>query len=259
MAITFIGASSTPTDGGSNTAISGTITYPAGIQNGDLVFMYLLYRGTGVQNSAGFNTHGVRKIANLGDGSQPTSYSPAWFIYNSTFNTGSSFLFQFSAAAGGGSTNTTMVLLVFRPTSTLYTFVPYIAKSSGLSQEIYLDMVFNGTTTTSMTAKSGVPVNSVVIATWNTADDNTWGTLTGTGWSKTGLANQYRNIGGSDSSITFAYYFTATGTFGQTTSVPAVSQTQLTLGADQTQANQFLFTEVLITDLQNRNKFFHLL
>ncbi|RYZ21966.1 MAG: hypothetical protein EOP49_46765, partial [Sphingobacteriales bacterium] len=47
--------------------------------------------------------------------------------------------------------------------------------------------------------------NTVTMAFWASANDNTWGTLTGTNWLKTGLSNQYRNLGGSDQAHTAAY------------------------------------------------------
>jgi hypothetical protein len=76
------------------------------------------------------------------------------------------------------------------------------------------------------------------LASWSSADDNTWGTLTGTNWVKTSLSNQYRNLAGNDSSSTFAYQL-------QTTAAPTnnVSQTQLTVGNDATAWRRITFYE----------------
>ena len=57
----------------------------------------------------------------------------------------------------------------------------------------------------------GISTNTdgaLVFAAWATADDNTWGSLTG-GWSTPGSA-QYRNTFGQDASQTHAYKVMAT-------------------------------------------------
>jgi hypothetical protein len=67
------------------------------------------------------------------------------------------------------------------------------------------------------------------MAFWSSPSAVTWGTLTGAGWSKTGLSNQYRNTTGSDQSHTGAYNLKATAG-----AVATVSQTQSSSQATKT-------------------------
>lgn len=85
---------------------------------------------------------------------------------------------------------------------------------------------------------------TVTMAGWHSIDDNTWGTLTGTGWVVSGTP-QYRNTSGSDQSASFANKIqTAAGATGN------VGKSQLTLGADATQ--QWIITMAAIPPLAKR-------
>jgi hypothetical protein len=81
---------------------------------------------------------------------------------------------------------------------------------------------------------------NVTMAWWSSDDDNTWGSLSGTGWSKTGLPAQIRNYQGNDQSMTSAYYIQTT-TPGVTGNV---SQTQATLASDPTCTSIISFYEI---------------
>jgi hypothetical protein len=85
---------------------------------------------------------------------------------------------------------------------------------------------------------------TVTLAGWMAGDDNTWGTLTGTGWEVTGTA-QYRNTSGSDQSASFAHKIqTAAGATGD------VGKSQLTLGADAT--TTFILTMEAVPPVERR-------
>jgi hypothetical protein len=78
----------------------------------------------------------------------------------------------------------------------------------------------SGTNPNSITGITTTAPNTVTMAFWSSAATNTWGTLTGTGWSKTGLSNQIRNTT-TGQSHTAAYSINATAT-----TVANVAQTQ---------------------------------
>jgi hypothetical protein len=76
-----------------------------------------------------------------------------------------------------------------------------------------------------ITGLNSATADAMALAFWATADDNTWG-LQSSDWTNIGLA-QYRNLQGSDSSISSAYKTIAIpGTSGN------VINRQLTLGGD---------------------------
>jgi hypothetical protein len=145
--------------------------------------------------------------------------------YYATFNGTWAANPRFDFSAG---TNTTAVMLVFRPTTSTNVWeTEQIATTNAAAAATI--------TVTGITPANG---DNVTIASWMTADDNTWGTLTGTNWVKTSLSAQYRNLAGNDASATFAYQL-------QTTAAATnnVSQTQLTLGNDATTWRRITFYE----------------
>jgi hypothetical protein len=120
------------------------------------------------------------------------------------------------------SSSTSAIMLVFRPIGANPVWVQDVAFSgvSYVQPSTPFTVTIPGVTTTGP--------DTVTLASWGSIDDNTWGTLAGTGWSKAGLAAQYRNTSGSDQSLTFAYHLDASGA-----TIPNVSQNQLTLGGDR--------------------------
>jgi len=223
MAITFFGVSSTPTDNGSS-ASPITITPPASMVKGDLVVVVLHHKSASAWSIV---QGGGQTWTNIGVGTYVSVISRAiyWCRYNGTWSANPSF-----SNAAGGTAPATGIMTVFRPTLGSNTWAGYEVSNSGANA-----------TTALVTLGSFTPSNSnsVSLGTWLSSDDNTWGTLTGTGWSKTGLAAQYRNLSGQDNSTALAYYIQ--GTVGV---IPAVSQTQLTLGADNTFGRTFNFYEI---------------
>jgi len=217
---TFFGATSVPTDNGTNATTTITITPPASMLAGDLVVVYLQQRGTatfsvGVDGGQTWTSIG----RNVG------TANVAMETYYTTFNGTWAANPRFDFSAG---TNTTAVMLVFRPTiSTNIWETEQIATTNAAAAATI--------TVTGITPANG---DNVTIASWMTADDNTWGTLTGTNWTKGTLSAQYRNLAGNDASATFAYQL-------QTTAAATnnVSQTQLTLGNDATTWRRITFYE----------------
>ncbi|MGE0460883.1 MAG: hypothetical protein AB7Q16_05900 [Vicinamibacterales bacterium] len=211
-AITFFGESAaTPTDDSSNTTTSITITPPASMTAGDLAIVLLQRRG-----SATFSVGvaGGQRWAPLTDNTGTTNVTLGGFWARFDGNWQANPQFDFSAG-----TLTSAQMFVFRPNSSASMWAPLGAQSNG-NAAAAATITITGITLPS----SG---NNVAFAVWATADDNTWGNLAGTGWSKTGLSAQIRNngSGSTDMSLTAAYKIStgATGT---------VSQDQTALGND---------------------------
>jgi hypothetical protein len=186
----------------------------------DLVVVTLTQRGTatfsvGVTGGQTWNSIG------RDNGTANVALETFWATYNGTWAANPRF--DFSAG-----TNTTAVMIVFRPDDNTKVWA---------TEQI---ATINAAAAATITV-TGVTPNfnsNVTLANWNTADDNTWGTLTGANWVKTSLSAQYRNLAGNDSSSTFAYQLqsVAAGTNN-------VSQTQLTLGNDATTWRRITFYE----------------
>jgi len=213
VAITFHGVSSVPVDNGTSTATQITVTPPASMTAGDLVYVTCYQRGTatfsvGVNGGQSWNT-----LGRVVDGTTNAT-AAFWATYNGTWSANPRF--DFSAG-----TNTNVVMLVFSPTDT--------GKIFGVDTAETTSTFAAPTTPFTVTIPGRTPVNAsnVSVATWITADDNTWGTLAGTNWVKTSLSAQYRNTSGNDMSSTYAYQI-------QTTAAATnnVSQNQTALGGD---------------------------
>lgn len=217
---TFFADAFTPADNGTNATTTITITPPASMVSGDLVVVYLQQRGTATFS---IGVDGGQTWTPLGRnvGTANVALETYWTTYNGTW--GANPRFDFSAG-----TNTSAVMLVFRPDDNTNVWESENLATTNAAAAATI-------TITGITPNFG---SNVTIASWMSADDNTWGTLSGTNWSKTGLEAQYRNLAGSDQSMTLAYQL-------QTTAAATnnVSQTQLTLGNDATAWRRVTFYE----------------
>jgi hypothetical protein len=217
---TYFGSTSVPADNGTNATTTITLTPPASMVTGDLVVVTLTQRGTatfsvGIDGGQSWNSIG-RNV-----GTANVALETYWATYNGTWSANPRF--DFSAG-----TNTTGVMIVFRPDDNTKVWA---------TEQI---ATTNAAAAATITVTGVTPANApnVTLASWNSADDNTWGTLTGTNWVKTSLSAQYRNLAGSDASSTFAYQLQATAA-----ATNNVSQTQLTLGNDATAWRRITFYE----------------
>lgn len=231
MAITFFGVASVPTDNGTNAVNPTAFSNPpvASMLPGDLCIIYAFCR-TSSATIAMSNTGGQTwtSVSSVSSSAGTLTGGMFWCVFNGTWSAAPSVGF-------GATTNNNVVMLVFRPTSNLYSW------AVDLTDQI-VNSLFNMLSGTTQTIFFGaaVPKNAstVSIAIWSTDDDNTWGTLTGSGWSKTGLTAQYRNTSGSDTSATFAYCIKTSAS-----TIDNVAQTEATLGADGGVGGQFVFYE----------------
>ena len=228
MAITFFGVSSVPTDNGSNNTTATTITPPSSMSLGDLVVVHCTQRGTATWS---VGVTGGQTWNSLGANNATTNVNEEtfWARYNGTWGANP----RFDSTAG---TNTTVVMVVFRPTDNTYFWGANNIADNNVS----------GTTTVGISGVTTINPSTITLAIWSSTDDNTWGTLNGSGWSKTGLDAQYRNLSGQDSSSTFAYYIATS-----IVSVPSVTQTQLTLGADATATRRITFYEYIPSSVKS--------
>ena len=118
---------------------------------------------------------------------------------------------SFGFTIGAGTNGLSAVMYVFRPSNSNSLWGVNVGPTNSNS----------ATNPYSITGVTTTASNTVTMAFWSSGAANTWGTLTGAGWSKTGLLTQYRNTT-TGQSHTAAYYL-------QTTTVGAtgnVAQTQ---------------------------------
>lgn len=178
---TFVGVSSTPADNGTQSGPSVTITPPGGMQQGDLVIVFGQYRRT-VSNVTFTQNNNGGQVWNIGgttnNAGTAQSYFIAWTRFNGLWNHNPSF-----GVAAGNTNDMSLIMYVFRPTSTTSSWGVHVAESN-VSGNGLIQTVNSINTTVN---------NTVTMAFMNNASTNTWGTLTGAGWSQAGLSNQYRN------------------------------------------------------------------
>jgi hypothetical protein len=234
--ITLFGVASNPADGGSLAASTVAVTPPSSMQAGDLVVVYLHQRGTATitQSVTGGQTWTATAVKYQVN--TTNTIRSFYCVFNGTWDANPSWAFT-------ATNSTTAVMLVFRPDGGT-------SSDWGVANAISYATPATAATVT-VTGITPTENNNVTIAQWASNDDNTWGTLTGSGWVKTGLGDQYRNLAGTDLSMTFAYQVQSTAA-----ATGNVSQTQLTLGNDQTGVSTISFYEIggspYVSPIKNR-------
>lgn len=212
MAITFFGSASTPADNGTNTASPTSVTPPGSMVEGDLVLLIAHERAGSA--SITVNTTGGQSWTALSSiGASSLTARMFWCRFNGTWAADPSVNFSTGVC-------NTLVMLVYRPTtgSNVWAVDQALVELDFVAPSSPFTVTITGQTTTQP--------STVTVAGWFTADDNTWGSLSGSGWAVAGAA-QYRNTSGSDQSCTFADKIqTSAGATGN------VSKNQATLGGD---------------------------
>ena len=227
---TFIGVTAVPTDSGTaaNAGPTVTIDKDAGAlssaQAGDLIVVVVQYRAvadTGTMGQVLPNEYGGQNW-NIERGHTGSSHHSRiiWCRFNGTWTADPTFSHYVNGAVSG-SLALTAVAMVFRPDSTAKHWVvcngpirgTFTAGSSPFTKTI-----------TGLTPRKN---DTVTVGVFSTADDNTWGSLSGTNWTQSGLSAQYRNTTGSDQSLAIVYQLQ--GTAAATNNV---SLNQATLGGD---------------------------
>lgn len=233
---TFFGSAAVPVDDAAavNTSTTITITPPGSMLAGDLVVVYLYQRGTatfsvGVTGGQSWNSIGRDA------GTSNVAMETYWCRYNGTWSANPRF--DFSAG-----TNTNAVMLVFRPDNSSHIWATEQVATANAAAAATI-------TVTGVTPANGM---NVTVAAWITADDNTWGSLSGTGWVKTNLSDQYRNTSGNDMSSTYAYQLQGATPAGTNN----VSQNQTLNGNDATTTRRITFYHYAPPAYNKKGQFF---
>lgn len=205
---TFFGVSSAPADGGTQAGnVTASIVPPASMQAGDLVIVYTHYRNTTGTFSFG-NNGGQSWNSGTSTSGSNQIYFISWCTFNGTWSANPSI----SISGGSSSIPLSAIMYVFRPAGVNSRWIVNVAQTNNTA---------SGTNPNSINSVTTTLPNTVTMAFWGSAAANTWGTLTGTDWSKTDIPNQNRNTTGSGQSHTAAYkIMSAAGSTG------SVSQTQ---------------------------------
>ena len=212
----YFGSASVPADGAAavNATTTLTITPPASMLEGDLVVVSCV-SGANATWSNGVTGGQTWNALTAYQGSAGPWCRLFWCTYNGTWGANP----RFDSTVG---TNTSAIMHVFRPYSPAHTWAIDVAQAT--TQYSAPSTPF----TVTRTGLTNVNADTVTLACWHSFDDNTWGTLAGTGWVLTGTA-QYRNTSGTpDNSSTFAHHLD--GPAGSI--VPNASKNQATLGGD---------------------------
>lgn len=217
----YVGSTATPEDAASEISepVTSVITPPTGMLAGDLVILWGELQVASANASITQSELGGQSWTSVQTDAQGNDLSVNMYLatFDGTWDANPSIAF----ATQTGTQPATCGMHVFRPPSTSYTWAVDVAAQFS---------TFAAPSTPFTVSRAGqttVAGNTVTLAGWFSGDDNTWNSLSGTGWALTGTA-QYRNLGGGDQSATFAHFISATGG----TATGTVSKNEVTLGGD---------------------------
>jgi hypothetical protein len=201
MTISLYGVSTNPVDNGSNVVNPTVITPPASMQAGDLVVV--LAQSRAASGTLAVSQAGGQAWTSLTQHNVTTCRRRIfWCIFNGSWSANPSITI--------GTTCNSAFMLVFRGTAAKWNIIAdqVVANATVAAPVSPYTITIAGRT---------IGANAVAIAMWNVIAANTFASLAGAGWSKTGLAAQYRNTSGSDQSASFAYWLGqgATGSVSQ--------------------------------------------
>lgn len=207
MAITYFGSASSPVDNGTQTdAAARTVTPPASMQVGDLVYVVVSDRNTGITiTNSVTGGQSWTALGQVASGSQTTRVF--WARFNGTWSADPSFESSYKALAYAF----TVVMHVFRPTGTSNTWAIDVAQTSGSATP-------SSPYDVTATGQTALTASTVTLATFF----NTWGnaqtfSLQTAGWNVAGSA-QYRNLSLGVTSLQTDYKIqTSTGATGNVT------------------------------------------
>ncbi|MGE0556647.1 MAG: DUF6701 domain-containing protein [Burkholderiales bacterium] len=161
------------------------------MQAGDLVILVANVREAG--RTLAISATGGQAWTSETTNTTNTTQRIFWARYNGTWSANPSV----ANGGGGGINATTLVMHVFRPTSSVNTWAVDVALTNGSFTAVA------GGADKTITGINTVTPGALVFATWATADNNTWALQTA-GWANAG-GTQYRNLDSNDSSQSAAY------------------------------------------------------
>jgi|TARA_R110002020_G_scaffold244311_2_gene457973 hypothetical protein len=226
----FFGVATNPSDEGSVTEPQTglALTPPSSMAANDLVVVFQTAQGGANNDGKAINNDGGQvwttdnEAGSYSYVGSPQSVKIYWCIFNGTWDANPSWDFPNVTGTQAAS----LQMLVFRPHPPPLTDNPLWGLDQPNSWATYSDP--DSPYTVSITGRTPSRDHNISIAYWTSDDDNTWGSLSGTNWEQTGLSSQYRNSGGTNHSVSFAYQLQdgAAGTNN-------VAQNQATAGPDQ--------------------------
>lgn len=174
----FFDKSSAPlTDPGLQPGPTAIVVPPALMQAGDLVVMYGQYAANSAALSIGITGgQSWNSGAVFTPGGTNQSIFISWCRFNGTWAAN-------PTVTGPGLLSLTAVMYVFRPSTPNSLWGVNVAQTNANG---------NGATQTITGVTTTLP-KTVTMGFFSNLSTNTWGTLTGAGWSNTGLSPQYRN------------------------------------------------------------------
>ncbi len=244
QAQSFFGVASTPADNGANAGATVTITPPGSMAAGDLAIVYLQYKGTPTQSLTLTNAGGQTWYQEISGSSGTTNISIAlfWCRFNGTWATNPIFTAPSTNAFSG-------LMTVFRPNSSSDLWDLDVAASS-TSNGSSTTQTINGITT--------LAPKTVTMAYWSCAAGNTYSSLSGSGWSNTGLSAQYRNTTGPQASSAAYNIQTSAGVtlnnVSQKQSASSTNYTTIIAWREVSAANDVCGSPVSLTSASSCNK-----
>lgn len=223
MAITFHGDAHIPADNGAQAGPTVALdkdTAPlSDAAVGSLIVVQCNYRVT-QDASVGnirYNETGGQCWNNVKQGNT-TNVTQSWFwcTFNGTWTADPSFSVYSGSSISGTATMSVHVLVFAPTTSTKHWVVDF---NGGPRTATF---TASGTTKTITAGYTPTTASNVTLASWNTTGVITYSSLSGTGWTQSGIdATQFRNTSGTDHVQTFAYLIQTSAA-----NIPDVSQVQ---------------------------------
>lgn len=190
MAITFFGSATSPADLGTNAAAPVTVTPPASMVAGDLVVVVAAKGTTALSFSV--STDGGQIWYQFGNQNNGTiSSSMFWCRFNGTWGANP----QFTRSGSNTTSAFSAVMNVFRPTTGSNLWGIDVGEN-------YATYTVVGTTKT-ITGVTTAHASTVTFAAWVCTNTISWGSLSGTGWTR--VTGNFRNSSSSALSLSFAY------------------------------------------------------
>lgn len=210
MAITAIGAVSQPTDNSSAAGPTQTITPVGSMVAGDLVVLAAQSKDNLTLSILA--TGGQTWTSEASFSSTNVNGRIFWCRFNGTWSANP------SVTNTTGTLALTLLMAVFRPTDSAKLWGVDVAQATN---------AFAAPTTPFTVTITGITTSNastVSMGFFMSTDDNTWGTITGSGWNDAGFV---RNLQGTDQSMEIVYQLKTSA--GATNNVSA---NQATLGGD---------------------------
>jgi hypothetical protein len=222
---TFRTSTAVPADNGSNGGASIFIGQPSGYSSGDLLVLAVQVRANGATitiTSTGGQTWTPLTAQDLNSNSGSGTVRFFYCVFTGTWGS------NVQVATGqSGTVAGTAVMMGFAPTGGL--------TWSHISQSLAGNNAPSSPFTATVTGTTN-QTRQITIAVFASDDDNTWGNMSGTGWTQLG---QYRNTSGQDQSINFAYRLdAAAGSYGN------VTFDQTANGGDPYVSGKVIFAEI---------------